>query len=298
MNGKKTDLPIRINCARRAIIVQNQASACLMTGTDKLNSGYGNGDCTLLDFKNHFFAVSDSSDRWPTASRNFLSRLTRGLDKAPSPPQKKDDWLALTNAAYARQEYIHRATFSGVAISRKNGNMVATIIHGGDSLVLIVDIKTKQVKFQTDANMNFVGRIKSLSEVINIPLENDNERIIMASDGLADVARIAKYPLEEMCLTSASKYPVNEVPEQLNQFFKRQDLSMQHDDIAVIAINPFQVEDNKKIRLLMGGTTAIEEKRYWAELRDEKIPDEWLSPEKLNSSRHSEAVKAAKITSF
>ncbi len=295
---KKTDLPIRINCAKRAIIVQNQVSACLMTGTDKLQSGYGNGDCILLDYKNHFFAVSDSSDRWPTASRDFLTRLTSGLDQETAPPVQKDDWLTLTNAAYARQEYIHRATFTGVAISRKKENLVATIIHGGDSLVLIVDIKTKQVKFQTDANMNFVGRIKSLSEVINIPLENDNERIIIASDGLADVARIAKYPLEEMCLTSASKFPVNEVPEQLNRFLKHQDHSMQHDDLAVVAINPFQIKGNRKIRFLMGGTTAGEEKRYWAELRDEKIPDEWLSPEGIINSDHSEAANSAKITSF
>ncbi len=82
---------IQINCAKRAIIVPGQASACLITGTDKLENGYGNGDCLLLDLDNLFLAVSDSSDRWPTASRSFLGRLAKNLSQAPAPPETRDE---------------------------------------------------------------------------------------------------------------------------------------------------------------------------------------------------------------
>ena len=142
-------VPIRINCAKRAIIVPNQASACLITGTDKLESGYGNGDCLLLDLKSRFFAVSDSSDRWPTASRDFLLRLTKNLSQAEMPPVTREQWRTLVNAAYARQPYNHRATYTGVTIHQQDGRPTAIISHGGDSLVLVLNTETKTVKFQT-----------------------------------------------------------------------------------------------------------------------------------------------------
>ncbi|MDQ1329868.1 MAG: hypothetical protein QG578_130, partial [Thermodesulfobacteriota bacterium] len=44
-------------------------SALLVTGSDKVESGFGNGDCLLLDFSRLIFAVSDGSERYTQASR-------------------------------------------------------------------------------------------------------------------------------------------------------------------------------------------------------------------------------------
>ena len=155
--------------------------------------------------------------------RHLLARRSRMLPVI----DKTDLGHSRLVTGESQRRYLLRS-FPGAGLDSRE-DLVATIIHGGDSLVLIVDINTKEVKFQADANMNFVGRAKSLSEVINVPLKNGNERIIIASDGLADVARMAKYPLEEMCLDSASRFPVNEVPEQLGRFFERQSRSIHRD---------------------------------------------------------------------
>ncbi len=270
---------MQINCAKRAIIAHNQVSASLITGSEKLKSGFGNGDCMLLDFKNLLFVVSDSTDRWPDASRNILKGMIKDLTKNQVPDDEKG-WLELANNAYARQEYLYRATLSGVAISRQEDQLTAFIIQGGDSLILIININTGQVKYQTVSNMNFVGRAKSISQVDSIPLEDENERIIIASDGLADLARIAKYPLEEMCVNAASRYSVDEVPQQIADLFKHQKEYSKHDDIGIIVIDPFQVQVNNDVCLLMGGTMPDAEKRFWNNLLNSEIPDEWITYDK------------------
>lgn len=296
MTGNDIKSQILINTAKRAALVHNQISASLSTGSHKLQSGFGNGDCLLLDFQNMFFALSDSTDRWPDASRNILLRLTDYLLEI-SLPQNETDWLSLINRLYATQQYLYRATFSGLALQNIGGKKNAVIIHGGDSIVLIVDILSGKIKFQTSSNMNFVGRAKCIPEGFTVPLESGHEIIIIGSDGIADIARLSKLTLEEMCIAATSRYTVDEVPHQIAHLLDSFKYEIQHDDIGIIAIDPHKIAQVPKTTLLMGGTMPGDEKRYSSRLHDGGFTDKWKDISQIKNDDKELAEAGIKILS-
>lgn len=271
---------VQLNTAQRAIVDKGRVSACVVTGTDKIKSGYGNGDCLLLDFRNLFFAVSDASERWSTASRRLLRRLAKSLPKES--PADKDQWLEAVNAAYAKQKYIHRCTFSGVAITPEKNGFTATIIHGGDSLILVMNLKTGAVDYHTAADMSFAGRAKKIYGAKTLEFKGDHFRIILASDGLSDLARLSGQGLYEMCSAAVLAFSTHKAPEKLIQFLARQRGAINHDDIGIIAINPMKIRRAKNLCLLLGGTTPGEEGKFQDRSKKGKIQDVWLAPEQLD----------------
>ena len=66
---------IEINASQRTVKCGNAVCGSIITGTDKIRSGYGNGDCLYLDFMHGVFAVADATERFPWASRDLLNRL-------------------------------------------------------------------------------------------------------------------------------------------------------------------------------------------------------------------------------
>jgi hypothetical protein len=289
---------ILINTAKRTVHVHNQISASLNTGSHKLQSGFGNGDCLLLDFQNLFFAISDSTDRWPDASRDILLRLTDYLLEKPIPlPRNKSDWLNLINKLYATQQYLYRATFSGLALENIDGRKNAVIINGGDSIVLVVDISIGKIKFQTTSNMNFVGRAKCIPEAFTVPLESGHEIIIIGSDGIADIARLSKLTLEEMCIAATSRYTVDEVPYQISHLLDSFKSEIQYDDIGIIAIDPHKIKQAGKTSILMGGTMPGGEKRYSSGLRDGRFSDVWQDISQIDNDDNELAEAGIKILS-
>ena len=50
-----------LNPFRRALRLPGELGAGLITGTEKIRSGFGNGDCLLLDFRHRIFAVADAA---------------------------------------------------------------------------------------------------------------------------------------------------------------------------------------------------------------------------------------------
>ncbi len=283
MPTRKTPSPVRINSAKRAIAVTDQVSACLVTGTDKLQSGFGNGDCLLVDFQNLFFAVADGSERWPSASQDFLRRLANALSSGYR-PKKKDEWLELVNTIYARQSYIHKTTFSGVAISGEIGRKVVYIIHGGDSLILLLNLRTGRADYHTCADMNFAGRIKELSYVTRIPLGAAPYRLIIASDGLADVARLLGQTIEEMCINAVFRFPVHEVPDRLDRFFLERKRGLRYDDIGIITLDPERISRDNGLCFLIGGTSPQEEGLFQEEKGSSRVHDTWIDVSRCDSA--------------
>jgi hypothetical protein len=280
MAEERIPYPVRINRAKRAIAVPDGMSACLVTGTDKIRSGFGNGDCLLVDFQNRFFAVADGSDRWTTASMDFLYRLANSLSHEPR-PTKESEWLGLVNTVYASQAYTQKTTFSGIAISREKGRQIVHIIHGGDSLIVILNLMTRKIEYKSCADMNFAGRTKRLSNVRSIPLGNYPYRVIIASDGLADLARLRRQGIEQMCADVLLHIPVHNVPEQLDRFLQYRKGGIEHDDIAIIVLNPEKMEPNLGPCLLIGGTSPRDERVFQEKKRNARIQDNWLDTSRL-----------------
>ena len=292
MPEEKTPYPIRINSAKRAMAVPDLMSACLVTGTDKIRSGFGNGDCLLVDFENLFFAVADGSDRWSPASLDLLLRLAKALSQKPGPSKKKE-WLDLVNTVYARQSYNHKTTFSGLAISRQPGQQRTIIIHGGDSLILFLNLRTGKFEYQSYADMNFAGRTKRLSKATLIPLRNDPYRLIIASDGLADLARLQGQTIEQMCADILFRFPVHEIPEQLDRYLLRGQGAMEYDDIGIIVLDPERIEPREGPSILMGGTSPRDEGMFQEEKRNARIRDAWLDASMFEAA--SEELEIAGI---
>jgi hypothetical protein len=249
---------IWINAARRAIIAPHRLSACLVTGTDKVRRRYGNGDCLLLDLVSGFFAVADGSERWPSASSDFLRRLAGRFSRGPRPAGGKA-WLREVNDAYASQHLFQTTTFSGVAVEGKRGAQTLWILHGGDSKILLLNLQTRRVEYVSSPDMNFAGRAPALSRVGCIPLKEGPYRLIMATDGISDLARLLGQPVETLCVEALSRFQVHDIPERLMEFLARRSGKAEHDDIGIVALDPAAVGDFQSGQFLMGGTTPAEE---------------------------------------
>ncbi|UCD56199.1 MAG: SpoIIE family protein phosphatase [Candidatus Hydrogenedentota bacterium] len=278
-NGNRPDSEsdaILINWARRAVIKPRRLGACVVTGTDKIRSGFGNGDCLMLDFKNLVFAVSDATERFPFASRSLLTRFA-GLLTGESVPGTKADWLDLINALYARQTYNHKTTLSCVALHRQAQATTAYVIHGGDSIVLLINLGTRKIEYTSSPDMCFAGRAKGLTSIAEISIENGDYGFIIASDGIADTARLSGRTLEKVSGSVLSRLPLHEIPEGLARYLNGLPDPAEYDDIGLIALSPTKLEDEDHPTILIGGTTPAEETAFQRRLASRAIDDRWVT---------------------
>lgn len=263
-----------MNLVRRSLAVPGQASAVFATGTHKVESGHGNGDALLLDFDALFFAVADGSDRFPTAGRRLLRRMADALSADPA-PRDPGAWLALVNRSFSKQKTIHTTTFAGIALMDTPGNPRAVVITGGDSLVLVVDTIEKTVIHSSPVDMNFAGRVSCLGRAEEVDVSRPGLRIILSSDGMADLARLSGQDLGQMTVAAAARFPVAEVPEKLARFMARQDADITHDDLGVIVLDPAALV-RQPFWALLGGTPGSLEKKFHRDRDAGIIPDQWV----------------------
>jgi hypothetical protein len=274
---------VKINPDARMVVKDYECGALLVTGCDKIKSGYGNGDCLLLNLKESFFALSDSTERYSRASRDILERLCVEVDKK-GVPENKEEWLDLVNDVFAAQKYHQKATFSLAAIKRTNTGTSICIINGGDSSVNIINKDTGRVEYRTESDMNFAGRSKGISKVMELSLKGSDYRLVMASDGLADVARFCDKDVTEMVGTFLTHNNVHEIPKKLRELIRAADLdgiAGNYDDIGVIVIDPMSLEMNCDAQIVMGGTTPGEEDVYQMRMADSPTNDGWITMNEL-----------------
>lgn len=272
--GRRASDSILINRARRAIIKKGQLGACLVTGVDKIRSGFGNGDCLMLDFNHLVFAVCDATERYPSASNSFLSRFARRLADGGA-PDSKQGWLDLINGVYARQNYHEKTTFSCVAVDKRQAPSRAFVIHGGDSVVLLVNLETKQVEYSSSADMYFAGRAKELLGVQELSLEHNDFGFIIASDGISDAARLSGRPLKEASGSALRRLPFHEMPERLAEYLDTLPGGTEYDDIGIIVFSPAELTSEAQPTVLIGGTTPVEETTFQKELSKNTVNDQW-----------------------
>jgi len=282
---------ILVNRARRAVIKPDRLGACIITGTDKIRSGFGNGDCLMLDFRNLVFAVSDATERFPYASRLLLERFADSLADT-APPRTKEEWLAHVNAVYAGQSYHQKATLSCVAINKTRKTVSTYVIHGGDSVVLLLNLKTRQVEYRTSADMCFAGRAKELLCVDEVPIMGGDYGFVIASDGIADPARFTGRPLERISGSVLSRLPLHEIPDGLANYLKELSRPEEYDDIGVIALSPTRLEPEDYPTILIGGTSAVEESAFQKKLAERAMDDSWI---RINTMQSESGEKTIRI---
>jgi hypothetical protein len=262
---------IFINALRRAVRVTDTASTCVITGTDKIRSGYGNGDCILLDFANRIFAVADGTERYPWASRGLLERLQQ-LIAAEKVPESVEEWEECIGALYAGQEYHQKTTFSAVALADHDRGLSVFVMHGGDSSVMIMDSRDGSVRYRTKPDMNFAGRSAQVHVSAQL-LTEEQVRIVIATDGLNDVMKFSRQEISRVPDLFLSA-PVHEVGERLYHLLEGNG-GIEYDDLGLIILNPFRVHPSGDC-VIIGGTTPNEELRFYRDASS-RIHNRWMS---------------------
>ena len=256
----------------------------ISTGTDKIRSGYGNGDCLYFDFEHLVFAVADGSERFPWASRDLLNRLSESLAQS-GVPDTVLGWRDLINTEiYSEQKYQHKTTFSCVAIRPEGEDVILIISHGGDSAVTVMNSVTGSICQQTGRDMNFAGRSKDIVDVTEYRLMDRDSRVLISTDGFDDVWRFC---VRQSLLGGASdvfkRYPVDSICEMIHGILEENKGRFEYDDIGFIIIDPFRAETIKGKSVLMGGTRPHEEKRFQEEYLYGSY-DQWISRSRVESN--------------
>ena len=269
---------IVINPSKRILKMPGAVCGGISTGTDKIRSGYGNGDCLYFDFDHLVFAVADGTERFPWASRDLLNRLAESLSRCGSPDTARG-WKDMMNAeVYAGQKYQHKTTFSCVAIRREEDDLFLIISHGGDSVVTVMNSVTGSICQQTGRNMNFAGRSKEIVDVIEYRIPDRQARVLLSTDGFDDVWRFC---LRQSLLGGASdvfaRYPVDGICEMISGILEENRDRFEYDDVGFIILDPHRMERIGATAVMIGGTRPYEEKQYQLEhaslAHDRWIPD-------------------------
>lgn len=237
-------------------------SACLITGTEKVRCGYGNGDCLLLDFRRGVYAVADATERFSSSSNYILQRLERRLSQG-DPPRDSAGWHDLFDELYREQEYRHKTTFSCIVLQRSAGGSVSiNVISGGDSVVMVTG-RNGELLFRTSADMNFAGRSRHAGDVHTVEVCDRGARVTIFTDGLQDLARhqtgeglLSGIPAEFM------REPVDSVAERVFAVVGERETRFEHDDIGLVALNPFRAASAAGESIILGGTTPSEESQF------------------------------------
>ncbi len=270
---------IEINAAKRVLRLRGALSGSLVTGTDKVRSGYGNGDCLYFDFRHRVFAVADGTERFPWASRDILRRLSDALQQ-DGVPRTASDWRELINRrVYARQKYQHNTTFSCAAVSGDGDDIALTVAHGGDSVALLMDSVGGSVVFQTARNMDFAGRSPEIVDVVEYRIRDRNIRLILYSDGFDDLLRFCvRRSILSSLGDAIAVLPVDRIGERIHRVLEENAGMIEHDDIAFMALDPFCLAGIGEKRVLIGGTEPHEEKRFRS-YRENGEADHWIPHE-------------------
>jgi hypothetical protein len=276
----KESLTVEINPAKRILKIPGAICGGISTGTDKIRSGYGNGDCLYFDFEHRVFAVADGSERFPWASRDLLNRLSESLTPSGVPDTVRG-WKDLINTeVYSVQKYQHKTTFSCVAISSGEEGVSLIISHGGDSVVTVMNSATGSICHQTGRDMNFAGRSKDIADVTEYHTSDRDCRVLISTDGFNDVWRFCRrQALLGGMHDVFTRYPVDGICEMISGMLEGNKGRFEYDDIGFIIIDPFRVEHIEAKVVLIGGTTPYEEKQFLLEYASESY-DHWVSDEK------------------
>ena len=178
-----------LNPFRRSFMLPGKLGACLVTGTEKIRCGYGNGDCLLLDLRHRIFAVADASERFPQASRLLLEGLAATVCQK-GPPEDENEFNSLLSQVWSNQQFIHKTTLSCVVLLENGAGPTAMVSNNGDSSVTILASDSGAVRYRTVADMNFAGRSTRPNPAVTHSLKGTPTAIVLATDGITDLGKI------------------------------------------------------------------------------------------------------------
>ena len=226
-----------INSSEKIICLPDVMGACLFTGTDKIRNGFDNGDCLLMDHRRLIYAVADASERYPWASKYLLQALIAEWDAHPTAAS----WEAGLRKIWKCQPFHLKTTLSCILVEPLQDDMVrVSILHGGDSMVIIADTHEHVIRFQTKVDMNFAGRGQEVTALIQMIITNPHEHILLATDGFNDVVRGGQKTVLQFF-----DLDVDQIGNEITRIITTHLVNKEHDDIGIIMLNPLQLISKK-----------------------------------------------------
>ncbi len=245
----------------RAFRAGSGAAGMLKTGSDKLNNGYGNGDCLLVDTGRRLFALADASERYPRASRLLLARMHACIRRDTRP--LLESLQDCVREAYASQDYEHRSALVAVALTGDARRPAAVVLHGGDCTATIFRSGADMPVFRTSVNMAFAGRSRELPDARVHDLGDPPAGVVLASDGVTEI------PPPEPGIAPQQNIPeqgllcrgtAGDLPPVLARIQAANPEA--YDDQSLLVIDPHRQMPPGLPPFILGGTTAAEENRY------------------------------------
>ncbi len=292
MGQGTTDPGVLFNPRSRSVRWAGFAGARIRPGTISSRDRTGMGDCILMDLRKGFFAVSDSSNRFPTASRRFLRKLVQGLEGLPSPDPNEEmstkafeeysgKVIEISEAALQTIPYTESCTFTGILVTKAEGGVKGILFHTGDSRLYEVDREKRASRNMTPSNFLMVGKSKSFYQVEEIDIPTD-AIFILATDGVVDLSSEDRVERHESLVDYACRYPVEELPDRLVEEIDRQQATT--DDLVIVALDPGQLRTSDTT-ILLGGTEEREESRYRNQCSRDVYEDSYVPIREQSSKR-------------
>ncbi|WP_169829439.1 SpoIIE family protein phosphatase [Desulfatibacillum aliphaticivorans] len=241
----------------------------------------------MLDFKTCFFAVSDSSDRNPAASRDLLLRLDAlfrkncsrlDLDESGLEPFKKE---AVNQASKAISAVPRTAscTLTALKFVQTEEGWKALLMHMGDSALYAYGRQSGRLTMLSQRNFWLAGKTNALYQAEWLEAE-PGALWIMTSDGVPDSAMNACFGRRVNGAAPPPVPEVHEVPEALLTLIAQENTVQ--DDAAIIALEPGRMKPVDAC-IIMGGATGMQEKEYIKrcislEYRDRNAPVDFKTP--------------------
>jgi serine/threonine protein phosphatase PrpC len=286
---------ILFNPRSRSVRWPGIAGACVRAGSISSRDRTGMGDCILMDLRKGFYAVSDSSNRCPTASRRFLRKLARGLEALPDPgrvfsleefAQFSRDAIDMSEQVLQTIPYTESCTFTGILVAETEGGTKGILFHTGDSLLFEVNRGTSEARTMTTSNFWMVGKSKQFYQVEEIEIAPEAV-FILATDGVADLNAQDYDGKNESLVKLVSRYRVEEVPDRLVEAIDLQRSTT--DDLVIVSVDPHR-QRASETTILLGGTEDKEERRYRKRCREDFYEDRFVPIREQPSKRECSLV--------
>jgi len=227
----------------------------------------GVGDCVLLNFATGLFALSDSSDRAPGQSREFLRQFDRmvstssaiRIDQLVSAPEIRgiaENMRLGCERILQSIQGLASCTFTGVQIVRTHIGMHAFLFHTGDSCLYEYDRSKRTLSALTVKNFWMIGKTAKLYQTSEFSVRPETV-FILATDGATGGT---DERTQERKIAEIARYSrVEDIPDKIMQ--EATPVEGFRDDAAVIALST-QGLKHANTRIIMGGTTALQETEY------------------------------------
>jgi hypothetical protein len=292
MREDRIDSGVLFNPRSRSVRWRGIAGARIRPGTISSRDHSGMGDCALMDLRRGFFAVSDSSNRFPTASRRFLRKLATGLEALDSPDPAKTLSLeefgrfsrgVIDTAKEVLQTipYTESCTFTGVQVSKTEAGQKGILFHTGDSRLYEVNRETRVSRNMTHNNFWMVGKSKRFYQVEEIEISPE-AMFILATDGVIDLSSQDRVERHESLADFAGRYPVEEISDRLVEEIDLHEATT--DDLVILALDPDRLH-SCEATILLGGTDEREESRYRKKCSQDFYEDGYVPIREQSSKR-------------